>query len=190
VTEAVQKAAPEGVKWIANARKELPPTQQATTDLFDKLFGVRAVDPNTRAAERGSAVSKVNRILDQLSPHLDNTKRPCATDADLAAGGCHVCRNEQDGGCASGSPAYNRDPSPQTAGITHVCTSFVGESFDEQGHDPDSRRTARCGRLFKVEKKKKKNMRIDSITAAPMNQGMIWRSLVFCEAKPTTAPHH
>ncbi|MGB7838127.1 MAG: hypothetical protein WBL40_08455, partial [Terrimicrobiaceae bacterium] len=132
VTEAVQKAAPEGVKWIADARKELPPTKQTTTDLFDKLFGVRAVDPNTRAAERGSAVSKVNRILDKLSPHLDNTKRPCATDADLAAGGCHVCRNEQDGGCASGSPAYNRDPSPQTAGITHVCTSFVGESFDEQ----------------------------------------------------------
>ena len=42
VTEAVQKAVPEGVKWIADARKELPPTKQATTDLFDKLFGVRA----------------------------------------------------------------------------------------------------------------------------------------------------
>jgi len=132
VTEAVQKAAPEGVKWIADVRKELPPTKQATTDLFDKLFGVRATEPKARATERDSAVSKVNGILDKLSPHLDNTKRPCATDADLKTGGCHVCRNEQDGGCASGSPAYNRDPSPQAAGITHVCNSFLGKSLDEQ----------------------------------------------------------
>ena len=131
VTEAVQKAVPEGVKWIVDVRKELPPTKQATTDLFDKLFGVRATDPKARGTERDSAVRKVNGILDKLSPHLDNTKRPCATDADLETGGCHVCRNEQDGGCASGSPAYNVD-SAQGAGITRVCTSFVGESFDEQ----------------------------------------------------------
>ena len=131
VTEAVQKAVPEGVKWIVDVRKELPPTKQATTDLFDKLFGVRATDPKARGTERDSAVTKVNGILDKLSPHLDNTKRPCATDADLETGGCHVCRNEQDGGCASGSPAYNTD-SEQGAGITRVCTSFVGQSFDEQ----------------------------------------------------------
>ena len=132
VTEAVQKAVPEGVKRIADVRKELPPTKPATTDLFDRLFGVRAKDPKARAAERDSAVAKVSDVLDKLSPHLDETKRPCATDSDLKAGGCHVCRNEQDGGCAAGSPAYNRDPAPQAAGITHVCTSFVGESFDEQ----------------------------------------------------------
>jgi outer membrane protein OmpA-like peptidoglycan-associated protein len=132
VTEAVEKAAPEGIKWIAGVRKELPPTKPATIDLFDKLFGVRATDPKARAAERDSAVTKVNGILDKLSPHLDNTKRPCATDADLKAGGCNVCRNEQDGGCAAGSPAYNVDTTPQAAGITHVCTSFAGETFDEQ----------------------------------------------------------
>jgi hypothetical protein len=132
VTEAVEKAVPEGVKWIADVRKELPPTKTSTTELFDKLFGVRTADPKLRVAERDAAVAKVNGILDKLSPHLDNTKRPCTTDADKKSGGCHVCRNEQDGGCASGSPAYNRDTSAQGAGITHVCTSFVTKPFDEQ----------------------------------------------------------
>jgi outer membrane protein OmpA-like peptidoglycan-associated protein len=132
VTESVEKAVPEGVKWIAEVRKELPPTKTSNTALFDKLFGVRATDPNARTAERNSAVTKVNAILDKLSPHLDKTKHACATEAEKKAGGCHVCRNEQDGGCASGSPAYNRDTSPQGAGVTHVCTSFVSQPFDEQ----------------------------------------------------------
>ena len=74
---------------------------------------------------------KVNRILDKLGPHLDNTKRPCATEADLAAGDPTFAGMSRTAAVLRGVP-LTIAILPETAGITHVCTSFVGESFDEQ----------------------------------------------------------
>ncbi len=120
--DELKDAVKDAVDLINKAKKELPPTKTETEKLlFEDLF--RPSNPKDKA-EKDKIVKDVSDIFDKMIDHINKMTNP----------GAHVCATACDGGCQSGSPAYNSDtqpdpakPVPNPPGVTFFCPSFKKE---------------------------------------------------------------
>jgi len=115
----------EAIKLINNTQKELPPTSPKNIEDFDKLFRDDAKNNKSRA----STANDVNKIFERMKGHIEQMPQPER----------HRCANICDGGCKTGTSAYNTDKDTlgekgekNPPGVITICPPFIKKDLPEQ----------------------------------------------------------